>query len=156
MWLNILMKLVARNKKAEYEYELYDRFEAGLSLVGTEVKSLRAGRCSLTGAFVRIEGGQAYIYNMNIPEYKFGNIFNHDPLRKRKLLLHKREIDKIAGAISRRGFTCIPTKIYFKDGWAKVEIALARGKTKRDKRQTIKKQEELRRIKKVFGGRVKV
>ncbi len=150
------MKLIATNRKAQHQYEIFDKFEAGLVLTGTEVKSLRAGRASISDAFVRVEGGEAFVYNMHIPEYSHGGVFNHEPTRVRKLLLHRREIDKIAGAISRKGYTCVPLRLYFKGGWAKLEIALARGKRKIDKRQEIKKREEERRLRRTIGGRVKV
>ena len=150
------MKLIATNKKARRDYELFDRFEAGLVLTGTEVKSLRMGRASIDDAFVRVEGGEAFVYNMHIPEYKFGNIFNHEPTRKRKLLLHRREIDKISGAIARKGYTAIPLSLYFKNGWAKLEIALAKGKKKYDKREDIKRRELEKRVKRVLAGRFKL
>ena len=145
-----LMKVIATNKKAFRDYDLFDKFEAGLVLTGTEVKSLRAGRANISDAFVRIEGGEAYIFNMHIPEYKFGNIFNHEPDRKRKLLLHKREIDKISGSITRKHYTCVPLRLYFKDGWAKVEIALAKGRRQHDKRDAIKKREVDRQIRRAL------
>jgi len=150
------MKLIATNKKAERDYEIFDRFEAGLVLTGTEVKSLRLGRASINEAFIRIQDGEAYVFNMHIPEYPHGGIFNHDPTRSRKLLLHRREIDKISGAISRKGYTCIPIKLYFRRGWAKLEIALARGKRKIDKRQDIKRKELQRRLRRMTNGRVRV
>ncbi len=150
------MKLIATNKKAQRDYEIFDRFEAGLVLTGTEVKSLRLGRASIDEAFIRIQDGEAYVFNMHIPEYTHGSIFNHDPTRTRKLLLHRREIDKISGAISKKGYTCVPIKLYFNRGWAKLEIALAKGKRKIDKRQDIKRKELQRRLRRITSGRVKV
>ncbi len=150
------MKLIATNKKAYRDYEIFDKFEAGLVLTGTEVKSLRLGRASINEAFVRVENGEAYVFNMHIPEYSYGGVFNHDPTRVRKLLLHRREIGKIAGAISKKGYTCVPLRLYFNRGWAKLEIALAKGKRKIDKRRDIKKRELERRLRRVVDGRVKV
>ncbi len=144
------MKVIATNKKAARDYEIFDKFEAGLVLSGTEVKSLRAGRANISDAFVRIEGGEAFVFNMHIPEYKYGNVFNHDPVRKRKLLLHKRELDKINGAVTRKHYTCIPLRLYFKGGWAKLEIALAKGRRQYDKRMQIKKREVERQIRKAL------
>ncbi len=147
------MKVIATNKKAHRDYELFDKFEAGLVLTGTEVKSLRMGRANIEDAFIRVEAGEAYIYNMHIPEYKFGNIFNHDPKRVRKLLLHRREIDKISGAIAKRGYTAVPLRLYFKGGWAKLEIALAKGKKLYDKRRSLKQKDLDRQIRRVLASR---
>ena len=138
------MKLVANNKKAYHDFFIDEKYEAGLSLAGTEVKSLRLGKCSIKEAFVRIENGEAFIYGMNVSPYEKGNIFNKDPLRVRKLLLHKEQIRKLAGAAAQQGSTIVPLQVYFKDGRAKIEIGLARGKKLYDKRQDIAKT-DLRR-----------
>ena len=138
------MKLVTNNKKAYHDFFIDEKYEAGLSLAGTEVKSLRLGKCSIKEAFVRIENGEAFIYGMNVSPYEKGNIFNKDPLRVRKLLLHKEQIRKLAGAAQQQGSTIVPLQVYFKDGRAKIEIGLARGKKLYDKRQDIAKK-DLRR-----------
>lgn len=129
--------LIANNKKAYFDYFIEDKYEAGLELKGTEVKSLRLGKCSIKEAYVRIENGEAYIYGMNIAPYEQGSIFNRDPLRVRKLLLHKSEINKLVGDASEKGYTIMPLSVYFKDGRAKIEIGLARGKKNYDKRQSL-------------------
>ena len=138
------MKLVANNKKAYHDYFIEEKYEAGLALHGTEVKSLRMGKCSIKEAFVRIENGEAFVYGMNVSPYEKGNIFNKDPLRVRKLLLHKVQIRKLAGQLAGQGYTIVPLQVYFKDGRAKLEIGLARGKKLYDKRQDITKK-DLRR-----------
>ena len=140
------IKVVARNRKASHEYELSDRLECGVVLVGTEVKSLRDGHCSLDGAYARIEDGELWLIGCEIPEYAMGNRLNHPPKRDRKLLAHRRELAKFAGKASERGFTLVPTSVYFKNGRAKVEIAVARGKQLYDKRQALKKAEAKREI----------
>lgn len=144
------MKLVANNKKAYFDYFIEDKYEAGIALHGTEVKSLRGGKCSLKEAFLRIEKGEAYIYNMHISPYEKGNIFNKDPLRVRKLLLHKFEINKIAGQTVQKGYTLVPLQIYFKGSIVKVEIGLARGKKLYDKREDIAKKDQRREAEKDF------
>lgn len=144
------VKLVAQNKKAHYEYFLEELFEAGLSLSGTEVKSLRMGKCSLKESFVRIEGGEAFLYNMHISPYEQGNIFNKDPLRTRKLLLHKSEIRRLIGRVKVDGYTIVPVKVYFKGNYAKVQIALAKGKKLYDKREDIAKKDQRREAEKNF------
>ncbi len=144
------IKLVANNKKAYHDYFIEEKYEAGLSLVGTEVKSLRAGKCSIKEAYVRIENGEAFVVGMNISPYEQGNIFNRDPLRVRKLLLHKSEIAKLAGAISKTGYTLMPLQVYFKDGRAKLEIGLAKGKKLYDKRQDIAKKDMRRETEREF------
>ena len=138
------MKLVANNKKAYHDYFIEEKYEAGLELHGTEVKSLRLGKCSIKEGYVQIDNGKAFICGMNISPYEKGNIFNKDPLRVRKLLLHKVEIRKLAGKIGQQGYTIVPLQVYFKDGRAKIEIGLARGKKLYDKRQDIAKK-DLRR-----------
>ena len=135
-------KLIANNKKAYHDYFIEDKYEAGISLAGTEVKSLRMGRCSVKEAFIRIEKGEVYVYNMHIPAYEKGNIFNKDPLRVRKLLLHKSEIRKIEGQIAQKGYTVVPLSVYFSGSLVKVEIGLAKGKKLYDKRQDIAKKDQ--------------
>lgn len=144
------IKLVAQNKKAHFEYFLEELFEAGLSLSGTEVKSLRQGKCSLKESFVRIEKGEAFLYNMHISPYEQGNIFNKDPLRTRKMLLHKSEIRRLIGKVKTDGYTIVPVRLYFKGNYAKVEIALAKGKKLYDKRQDIAKKDQRREAEKSF------
>ena len=130
-------KLIENNKKAYHEYFMEEEYEAGIELHGTEVKSMRLGQCSIKEAFVRIDNGEIYIYQMHISPYEQGNIFNKDPLRPRKLLLHKNEIKKLAGKVAEKGVTIVPVEVYFKSGKVKVEIALARGKKLYDKRADI-------------------
>jgi SsrA-binding protein len=137
-------KVVASNRKARHDYHIEDVYEAGLVLSGTEVKSLRAGRASLIDGFASIEGGQAYLENVHIPEYTQGTWNNHSTRRRRKLLLNRAEINKLAGKIKESGYTLVPLSLYFKDGYAKVEIALARGKKEYDKRQALKEQQDKR------------
>ncbi len=143
-------KLIANNKKARFDYFIEDTFEAGISLHGTEVKSLRMGKCSVKEAFIRIENGEVYIYSMHISPYEKGNIFNKDPLRVKKLLLHKYEINKIAGQLATKGYTVVPLQVYFKGSLVKVEIGLARGKKLYDKRQDIAKKDQRRESEKEF------
>lgn len=138
------MKLVANNKKAYHDYFIEDKYEAGIVLHGTEVKSLRLGKCSVKESFIRIENGEVFVYGMHISPYEKGNIFNKDPLRVKKLLLHKMEINKLTGKIAEKGCTLVPLQVYFKDGKAKMEIGLARGKKLFDKRQDIAKKDERR------------
>lgn len=137
-------KVVASNRKARHDYHLEDVFEAGLVLTGTEVKSLRAGRASLIDGFGSIEGGEAWLENVHIPEYTQGTWNNHNTRRRRKMLLNRDEIDKLAGKIKESGYTLVPLSIYFKDGRAKVEIALGRGKKDYDKRQSLKEAQDKR------------
>ena len=144
------MKLVANNKKAYHDYFIDEKYEAGLVLHGTEVKSLSLGKCSVMEAFVRIENSEVWIYGMHISPYEKGNIFNRDPLRPKKLLMHKDEIRKLTGKISEKGFTIVPLQVYFKDGRAKIEIGLARGKKLYDKRQDIAKKDQRREAEKEF------
>lgn len=144
------MKLVANNKKAYHDYFVEEKIEAGLVLHGTEVKSLRMGKCSIKEAFIRIENGEMFIYGMHISPYEKGNIFNKDPLRVKKLLLHKTEINKLLGKIKEKGFTIVPLQVYFKEGKAKVEIGLCRGKKLYDKRQDIAKKDQKREAEKEF------
>lgn len=144
------MKLVANNKKAYHDYFIEEKYEAGLALHGTEVKSLRLGKCSIKEAFVRIENGEAFVYGMNVSPYEKGNIFNKDPLRTRKLLMHKFEIRKLAGRMAEQGYTIVPLQVYFKDGRAKIEIGLAKGKKLYDKRQDIAKKDARRESERDF------
>ncbi len=144
------MKLVANNKKAYHDYFIEEKYEAGIALHGTEVKSLRLGKCSVKEAFVRIENGEAWIYGMNISPYEKGNIFNKDPLRVRKLLLHKAEINKLAGKMAEKGFTLVPLQVYFTNGKVKVEIGLARGKKLYDKRHDIARKDARRETEREF------
>ncbi|HBA96787.1 MAG TPA: SsrA-binding protein [Lachnospiraceae bacterium] len=143
-------KLIAGNKKAFHEYFIEDKYEAGISLAGTEVKSLRMGRCSVKEAFIRIEKGEIYVYNMHISPYEKGNIFNKDPIRVRKLLLHRHEIRKIEGQIAQKGYTMVPLNVYFKGSLVKVEIGLAKGKKLYDKRQDIAKKDQRREAERKF------
>ncbi len=144
------MKLVANNKKAYHDYFVDEKYEAGLVLHGTEVKSLRMGKCSIKESFIRIEDGEVFVYGMHISPYEMGNIFNKDPLRPKKLLMHKYEIDKLLGKIKEKGFTLVPLQVYFKDGKAKIEIGLCRGKKLYDKRQDIAKKDQRREAEKDF------
>lgn len=144
------IKLVANNKKAYFDYFIEDKYEAGIALHGTEVKSLRMGKCSIKESFLRIENGEVYVYGMHISPYEKGNIFNKDPLRVRKLLLHKFQINKINGQLAQKGFTLVPLQIYFKGSLVKVEIGLARGKKLYDKREDIAKKDMRREAEKDF------
>lgn len=147
------IKLIANNKKARYDYFIEDTYEAGISLCGTEVKSLRMGKCSIKESFVRVENGEVFIYGMHISPYEKGNIFNKDPLRVRRLLLHKYEINKLAGKLKEKGLTLVPLQVYFKGSLVKVEIGLARGKKLYDKRQDIAKKDQRREAEKDFKVR---
>jgi SsrA-binding protein len=138
------MKLVANNKKAYHDYFILEKYECGIELFGTEVKSLREGKCSIKEAYVNIEKGEVYVEGMNVSPYEHGNIMNKDPLRTRKLLLHKQEIMKLAGQIAVKGYTLVPLQVYFKNGRAKVEIGLAKGKKLYDKREDKLKKDQTR------------
>ncbi len=144
------MKLIANNKKAYHDYFIDETYEAGLVLAGTEVKSLRLGKCSIKEAYVQADHGEMFIYGMNISPYEKGNIFNKDPLRVRKLLMHKHEIRVLAGKLTEKGFTVVPLEVYFKDGRAKVKIGLARGKKLYDKRESIAKKDQKRELEREF------
>lgn len=146
-------KLIANNKKAYHDYFILDNYEAGISLAGTEVKSLRMGKCSIKESFVRIENGEVYIYGMHISPYEKGNIFNKDPLRPRKLLLHRSEIHKLLGKTKEKGIAIVPLKVYFKGSLVKVEIGLAKGKKLYDKRQDIAKKDQQREASRDFKVR---
>ncbi len=144
------IKLVANNKKAYFDYFIEDTYEAGLVLHGTEVKSLRMGKCSIKESYIKDEKGEMYIHGMHISPYEKGNIFNKDPLRVRKLLLHSYEINKIIGQASIKGYTIVPLKVYFKGSHAKIEIGLAKGKKLYDKRDDIAKKDQRREAEKDF------
>ncbi len=144
------MKLIANNKKAYHDYFVEETYEAGIALFGTEVKSLRLGKCSIKEAFIRIENGEVFIYGMHISPYEKGNIFNRDPLRSKKLLLHKSEILKLTGKIKEKGYTLVPLQVYFKNGLVKMEFGLCRGKKLYDKRQDIAKKDQRREAEKEF------
>ena len=143
-------KLIANNKKAYHDYFIEDTYEAGIALVGTEVKSLRMGKCSIKEAFVGLDGDEVYVYRMNISPYEKGNIFNKDPLRPKKLLLHKKEIEKLSSKMKEKGFTIVPVEVYFKGSLVKVEIALAKGKKLYDKRADIAKKDQKREAQRDF------
>ena len=143
-------RLIANNKKAYHDYFIEETYEAGIALHGTEVKSLRMGKCSIKESFVRIENEEVYIYGMHISPYEKGNIFNRDPLRVKKLLLHKSEIRKMKGKIAEKGYTLVPLKVYFNRSLVKVEIGLAKGKKLYDKRQDIAKKDQKREAERDF------
>ena len=144
------IKLIANNKKAYHDFFIEDTFEAGISLHGTEVKSLRMGKCSIKEAFVRIENGEVFVYGMHISPYEKGNIFNKDPLRVKKLLMHRYEINKLMGKIKEKGLTLVPLTVYFNGSLVKVEIGLARGKKLYDKREDIARKDQRREAEKEF------
>lgn len=147
-------KLIANNKKAYHDYFIDETYEAGVALHGTEVKSMRMGKCSIKESFIRIENGEAFVYGMHVSPYEKGNIFNKDPLRVKKLLLHKYEINKLAGKIAEKGYTLVPLQVYFKDGKVKVEVGLARGKKLYDKRQAIAKKDQRREAEREFKMKI--
>ena len=144
------IKLVANNKKAYHDYFIDDKYETGIELFGTEVKSIRMGKCSVKEAFVKIDNGEVFIYGMHISPYEKGNIFNKDPLRVRKLLMHRSEIMKLNGKITQKGYTLVPLQVYFKGSLVKVEIGLARGKKLYDKRADLAKKDQRRELEKDF------
>lgn len=144
------VKLIANNKKAYHDYFIEEKYEAGIALHGTEVKSLRMGKCSIKESFIRVDNGEVFINGMHISPYEKGNIFNKDPLRVKKLLLHRGEINKISGKISEKGYTLVPLKVYFKGSLVKVEIGLAKGKKLYDKRQDIAKKDMRREAERDF------
>jgi SsrA-binding protein len=148
-------KVVASNRKARHDYAILDTYEAGMALTGTEVKSLRAGRASLVDAFAQEKAGEIYLHGLHIPEYTQGTWTNHEPRRTRKLLLNRIEIDRLLGKLKESGLTLVPLSLYFSDGWAKVELGLARGKRSYDKRQDLAKRDADREIRKVAGRRAK-
>ena len=146
-------KLIAENRRARHEYQLLERYEAGLVLTGTEVKSLRGGKAILQRAFGDLRDGELYLVGAHIPEYTQGNVANHNPDRDRKLLLHRRELDQLVGKVQEKGLTLVPTRLYWKDGRAKVELALARGKDVRDKRRDIADRDARRQIERALKTR---
>jgi SsrA-binding protein len=148
-------KVVASNRKARHDYTILETVEAGMALTGTEVKSLRAGRASLVDAFGQISGGEIFLHSMHIPEYVQGTWTNHEPRRTRKLLLNRAEIDRLVGKVRESGLTLVPLSVYFSDGWAKVELGLARGKRSYDKRQDLAKRDADREIARAAGRRHK-
>ncbi|MBA6438477.1 MULTISPECIES: SsrA-binding protein SmpB [Streptomyces] len=145
-------KLIAQNKKARHDYHILDTYECGLVLTGTEVKSLRQGRASLADGFAQLDGGEAWLHNVHIPEYSQGTWTNHSARRRRKLLLHRAEIDKLAGKTQETGHTLVPLALYFKDGRAKVEVALAKGKKEYDKRQTLREKQDRREAERAMSA----
>lgn len=147
------VKLIANNKKAYHDYFIENKYEAGVALHGTEVKSIRMGKCSIKESFIRIEKGEVFVYGMHISPYEKGNIFNKDPLRPKKLLLHREEINKMEGKISEKGFTLVPLQVYLKGSLVKVEIGIAKGKKLYDKRQDIAKKDMRREAEREFKVR---
>ena len=143
-------KLIANNKKAYHDFFIEEKYEAGIELFGTEVKSLRMGKCSIKESFIRIENGEVIIYGMHVSPYEKGNIFNKDPLRPRKLLLHKKEINRLFGSMKEKGYTIVPLRVYFSGSLVKVEIALAKGKKLYDKRADIAKKDQRREAQREF------
>ncbi|HZK24002.1 MAG TPA: SsrA-binding protein SmpB [Oscillospiraceae bacterium] len=143
-------KVFAKNRKALHDYHLEETYEAGMVLTGTEVKSIRAGRINLKDSYARIDSNEVWVHNMHISPYEQGNRFNHEPLRKRKLLMHRREINRLIGLTREKGYTLIPTKVYSNKGYIKIEIALARGKKLYDKRASLKEKEAKREVERAF------
>ncbi len=148
-------KIVADNRRARHEYHILETYEAGIALVGTEVKSLRQGSCTIADAYVRIEHGNAVIIGMHIPVYDMGNRFNHEPLRDRRLLLHRSEIDKIEAQVTRKGCTAVPLSLYFTRGRAKLAIGIAKGKDRGDKRQAIAERDTKRQVERELKMRIR-
>ena len=144
------VKLIVNNKKAYHDYFIEGTYETGIALHGTEVKSLRMGKCSIKESFIRVENGEVFVYGMHISPYEKGNIFNKDPLRVKKLLMHRYEINKITGKMAEKGYTLVPLKVYFKGSLVKVEIGIAKGKKLHDKRQDIAKRDQRREAEKEF------
>ena len=147
------IKIVTENRKARFEYFIEDEFEAGISLLGTEVKSLRMGRANLKDAYGKIQQGEVYIHQMHIGQYLYAHYGNHDPLRPRKLLLHKYEIKRLYGKVNEKGYALIPLRVYFKTGKVKVALALAKGKRKHNKRETIRRRDQKRELDRIKKGR---
>ena len=146
-------KLIAENRRARHDYHLLDRYEAGIALTGTEVKSLRQGRATIAQAYAEVRDGEAWLLGAEIATYEQGNRANHEPTRPRKLLLHRREIDRLYGTIREKGLTLVPTRLYFKDGRVKVELAVARGKEQRDKRRDLAARDAQRQIERALKSR---
>lgn len=151
--LKLDMKIVCQNRKAYHDYSIEETLEAGIQLLGTEVKSLRDGRANLSDSYVLIKDSEIFLFNCHISPYSHGNIMNHDPLRTRKLLLHKKEIERLLGKVQQKGFTLMPLKIYFKGSYVKVEVGLAKGKKVYEKREAIKEREAKRTIERVMKSR---
>ncbi|BBW98651.1 MULTISPECIES: SsrA-binding protein SmpB [Geobacillus] len=149
-------KVIAQNKKAYHDYFIEETYEAGLVLQGTEIKSIRNGRVNLKDSFAKVEKGEVFLHNMHISPYEQGNRYNHDPLRTRKLLLNRREINKLIGYTKEQGYTLVPLKLYIKNGFAKVELGVAKGKKKFDKREDMKRKEAQREIERAFRERQKL
>lgn len=149
-------KVLAQNRKAFHDFFIEETFEAGLVLTGTEIKSMRKGSVSLRDAYARVEGGEVFLHNMHIAPYEQGNRYNHEPLRSRKCLLHRKEIGYLFGAVREQGLTLVPTKIYLKHGFAKVELGLAKGKKLHDKRESLKKRDAGREIERALRERQKM
>ncbi|AZR72288.1 SsrA-binding protein [Anoxybacter fermentans] len=147
------IKVVATNRKARHDFHIIETYEAGIKLQGTEVKSVRLGRVNIKDSFAKIEDGEIFLYNMHISPYEFGNRFNHDPERKRKLLMHKHEIRRLYGKVRERGFSLVPLRLYFRRNWLKVELALVKGKKLYDKREDIAKRTAQRQIDRALRGR---
>ncbi|MBM7582687.1 SsrA-binding protein [Caldicoprobacter guelmensis] len=150
------IKIIAQNKKARHDYFIEETYEAGIVLAGTEVKSVRQGNVNIKDSYAVIKDGEVFLYNMHISPYEKGNIFNRDPLRTRKLLLHRREINKLTGYVQQKGYTLVPLKVYLKRGWVKIELAVAKGKKSYDKRQSIAKRDAQREIERAFRQRQKM
>jgi SsrA-binding protein len=146
-------KLIAENRRARHDYELLDRYEAGVVLTGTEVKSLRQGRATIAQAYAEVRDGEAWLHGAEIAVYDHGNLANHEPVRPRKLLLHRKEIDRLYGTIREKGLTLVPTRLYFKDGRVKIELAVARGKEQRDKRRDVQERDAQRQIERALKAR---
>jgi SsrA-binding protein len=149
------MKIISQNKQARRHFEIGETYEAGIALVGTEVKALREGKCNLTDSYAVIRDGEAFIHDMHISPYSHGNIMNHDPLRVRKLLLHRRELKRLYGKTRERGLTLIPLKVYFKNSKVKVELGIGRGRKLHDKRQELKRRTDKREMERAFRGKIK-
>lgn len=149
-------KVVAQNKRARHDYHIEETYEAGIVLTGTEIKSIRAGRANLKDSFARISNGEVYLHNMHISPYEQGNRYNHDPLRTRKLLLHNKEIAKLIGLTREKGFSLVPLRMYLRGGFAKLELALAKGKKLYDKRETLKRKDAQREVERAFRERQKI
>lgn len=150
------IKVIAQNKKARHDYHIEDTFETGIVLTGTEIKSIRTGKANLKDSFARIKQGEVFLHNMHISPYEQGNRYNHDPLRTRKLLLHRKQISKLIGLTKEKGYSLVPLKIYLKNGFAKLDLALGKGKKQYDKRETLKKKDAEREVQRAFRERQKV
>ncbi|WP_062050292.1 SsrA-binding protein SmpB [Bacillus sp. JCM 19034] len=146
--------VIAQNKRARHDYFIEETFEAGIVLKGTEIKSIRAGRMNLKDSFARVSNGEAYLHNAHISEYEQGNRYNHDPVRARKLLLHKKEISQLIGQTQQKGYSLVPLKVYLKNGFAKVLIGLAKGKKNYDKRETLKRKDAKREVERALKDRI--